>query len=151
MDLLEIISGAIITTVVGAFIVNLIRKGFKGDKPKVLFRYHVRDGLVSGSYPREYKFDAWLQIKNIDTEPIYKLRVESKNNGKKEDVVSYTDLRVGDKEERLNREVVHFGNEGLDRVGARGMLPDAFATPNYTLYFEDKDGHKHKQKVEVLT
>ena len=126
------------------------RKIIRSRKPKVVLEYTVKANSSHGMNPRLYKFIGNLLIQNIDTKPIYKLRLVLKTENGNEEILNENHLSPNDKRLIKKETEIPFGETGTDYVGAQTELPEQFQRPNYIMHFENGDGHKFKQKVIII-
>ncbi|MBE0649428.1 MAG: hypothetical protein IH595_01175 [Bacteroidales bacterium] len=150
---ITILTGLLIL-VVGFFLRDIYnylkRKFIKSQKPKVALEYIVRASGAHSSNPRIYEFKSWLFVQNIDIEPIYNLKIVQYSNNFSKEIFSKNHLSPNDKEEiRDVFEIPFEGEELSDYKSAIQSIPDDRKNPDFTLHFEDRNGHKYSQKALV--
>lgn len=123
------------------------RKFIKSKKPKVVLEYEVIAKGAHGSSPRIYEFKSILLIQNIDTIPIYNLRIFQNLNSKTSEIFHENYLSPNEKKEISQEIEVPFGEIGTNYEEAKQVIPKSFKMPDYVLRFEDSDGHKYTHKV----
>jgi hypothetical protein len=117
------------------------RKFVKGNKPKVRFTYSVFNNSSHGSKPRVYNFRQDIEIKNIDSETIYDVVIESLDEqGIK--VLYQVDHLTPDQGYKFgfNKEVL-YKDPGKPHLAYK-LLPYNYTKPNLKLYFKNKNGHR---------
>jgi len=127
----------------------LKRKYIKSKKPKVVLEYEVTAKGAHGSNPRIYEFKSNLIIQNIDTIPVYNLRVIQNLNSKSNEIYHENYLSPNEKKEIKKEIEVPFGKIGTKYEEAKQVLPEDFKLPDMLLRFEDSDGHKYTQTVVI--
>lgn len=125
------------------------RKFIISKKPKVVLEYEVSRKGTHGSNPIIYKFRSILLIQNIDTIPVYNLRVIQNLNSKSKEVFRENYLSPNEKKEIKKEIEVPFGKNGTNYEEAKQVIPKDFKQPDLILKFEDSDGHKYSNKVVI--
>lgn len=95
------------------------RKFIKSKKPKVVLEYEVITKGAHGSNPRIYEFRSNLLIQNIDTIPVYNLKVYQKLNSKSSEVFHENYLSPNEKKEIKKEMQVPFGKLGTNYEEAK--------------------------------
>ncbi len=130
-------------------IYNFIKKKFiKGDTPKTSLRYSYRHKSTSGTYPRNYSFNSKILFKNIDTEPIYDVKIYQI---KAEETILLKSLDSLPPNQELILEdkiEIPFGDTGSQPKEAEKTLPVDFRTPNVHVKFQSKNGHKFNKSLD---
>jgi hypothetical protein len=130
-------------------IYNFIKKKLiKGDKPKTSLSYSYRHKSTSGTYPRNYSFNSIILFKNIDTEPIYEVKIYQI---KSEETIVLKSLDSLPPNQELiieNKIEIPFGDTGSQPKEAEKTLPVDFKTPNLKIKFQNKNGHKYQKSID---
>jgi len=125
------------------------RKFIKSKKPKVVLEYEVTAKGAHSSNPRIYEFRSNLLIQNIDTIPVYNLRVIQNLNSKSKEIFRENYLSPNEKKEIKKEIEVPFGKIGTNYEEAKQVIPEDFKQPDLVLKFEDSDGHNYSKIVVI--
>ena len=125
------------------------RKFIKSKKPKVVLEYEVTAKGAHGSNPRIYEFRSNFLIQNIDTIPVYNLRVIQNLNSKSKEIFRENYLSPNEKKEIKKEIEVPFGKIGTNYEEAKQVIPEDFKQPDLVLKFEDSDGHNYSKIVVI--
>lgn len=131
-------------------IYNFIKKKLiKGDKPRTSLRYSYRHKSTSGTNPRKYTFYSKIKFKNIDTQPLYDVNI---NLVKAQETILLTSVDSLPPNEEIiidDKIEVAYGDFGNKPKEAEKTLPVDFKTPNLIVKFQNKNGHKFNNKLDM--
>lgn len=121
------------------------RKLLRTEKLKIHVGYSYRYFSAWGENPRKYKFKSILYVQNIDTSPIYQVKIFKylkKEIG--EPLFEKVSLKPDDKIEQEEDKIVECGDGHNHIEEAKKILPEIFVNPTILIRYENKNGKQFK-------
>ncbi len=120
----------------------------KKDVPRISIKYNLKHRSTYGTNPRYYKFVNHLIIHNLDTIPLYDLKVYCNKNDSDELIAEQELLSPGEKLEKKEEIIIPYGDTGNVITEAKEHLPDSFKNPMIYVKYKNKKGEKFITKLK---